>query len=115
MMLEHASLNLRGNRNIALEAVKNTAECFIFVSDAMKNDWEIVQTVVRSKGQLLRYASEEMRADSELVLEVVHDLWFTVEYAADVLLYDPKFWSDVIEQDPETGWMAFSYAPVELR
>merc|ERR1719160_2200952 len=71
--------------------------------------------VVYQHGQWLRYASEEIRADSELVLEVVHDLWFTAEYAADSLRYDPDFWREVIDQDPETGWMAFSYAPVELR
>jgi len=114
-LLEHCSDEMRAHRNIVLEAVKNNAEAFSFADESLRGDSEIVHTAVRQRGQLLRFASEELRADSDLVLEVVHDLWFTAEYVAHDLRYDSDFWREVIDQDPETGWMAFSYAPVELR
>jgi hypothetical protein len=115
LLLEHCSKIMQSNRNIVLEAVKNNAEAIHYADESMRADADIVQHMVRQRGQLLRLASEELRGNLDLVLEVVHDLWFTAEYVADSLRFSEEFWKEVIEQDPETGWMAFSYAPVELR
>jgi hypothetical protein len=113
--LEHASPNIQLDQHIVMEAVKNNIEAFPFAGEALRGNRDIIKWVARKQGQFLRFASQELRADSDLVLEVIHDNWFVAEYVAEPLCYDTEFWKEVIEQDPETGWMAFSYAPMEIR
>eukprot|EP00964_Phaeocystis_antarctica_P152590 scaffold120554_cov30-Phaeocystis_antarctica.AAC.1 len=90
--LQHASLELRADRNVVLAAVRQAGGLAIaYASPGLQADREIVLEAVRQNGDALRYASAELWADREGVLEAVrqngdHDAlrYASTELRADI-------------------------------
>jgi len=69
--LKYAPEEIKRNRSIVLEALKNDGLALEFISTEFKNDREIVLVAVKSSGKALEYASNELKNDREIVLEAV--------------------------------------------
>jgi len=63
--------NLKNDREIVLEAVKQKGTVLEHASEELKNDREIVLEAVKKSGEALQYASEALKNDREIVLEAV--------------------------------------------
>jgi len=48
------------------------------------------------------------------MLPLLKEMWWTAEYVAEPVRSSPIFWAEVLQQDIH-GWMALSYAPVDIR
>merc|ERR1712046_305487 len=66
--LQHASKELRADREVALEAVKSDGHALQYISEELQGDREIVLEAVKSNGYSVRYASKELKADKEVML-----------------------------------------------
>ena len=61
------SINKNSSRKEVLTVVKADGWALEHASDELKNDREIVLEAVNSHGVTLRYASDELKADPELI------------------------------------------------
>lgn len=62
---------IRGNKKIALEVLKECPYSFQWVSDRLKDDKEIVLCVVKQCGCYIGSASERLKRDKDIVKEAV--------------------------------------------
>ena len=97
--LENAPEEIRRNRSIVLEALKNDGLALRFISTEFKNDREIVLEAVKSSGKALEYASDELKNDREIVLEAVKRI---KSYGSGVL----KFASSELKNNKEVAFTA---------
>jgi hypothetical protein len=58
---------LRGNREVALAAIKEDYDALRFASVELKSDKEVVLEAVKQSGYALEYASEALQNDPELI------------------------------------------------
>ena len=81
------------NKKEALKAVKQNGWALEFASDELKNDREVVLEAVKEKGSAgfaLEYASEELKNDRKVVLEAIKEYGGALKYASDELKNDPE-------------------------
>lgn len=104
--LEFASLKLKNDKEIVLNAIKNQYVLFQNLSDDLKNDivLQIVQQngmilehlssefqeAVKENGNSLQYASKKLRKDKEIVLKVVQRNGMSLEHASKKLKGDKE-------------------------
>ena len=69
--LESADDSFQADREVVLEAVRNSGTSLKYASDTLKDDREVVLEAVRNNGIALKYASDTLKADHEVVLEAV--------------------------------------------
>ena len=68
--LEHASKELRADREVVLAAVKEWGGALEYASEEVRGDREVVLAAVKRSGCALEYASEELKNDPEFMKEV---------------------------------------------
>ena len=105
------SENLRTDRTIVLEAVKQNGLALKYASEELRNDRTIVLEALKQYVFALEYASEELRNDREFVLEAVKQYAYALEYASADLRNDREFVLEAVKQNV----FAFKYASKELR
>ena len=54
---------LKGDREVVLEAVKNDADAFYHASDELKGNKELALMVVKTKGRMIEYISNELKGE----------------------------------------------------
>jgi hypothetical protein len=61
--LEHASYELRSDREVVAAALTQSPLALQFAADSIKNNYELVLEVVRQDSQALMFASKKLQAD----------------------------------------------------
>lgn len=91
MELEFAPLELRGERETVLAAVKQDWRALEFAADCLKADKEIVQDAVSQSWRALRFASRDLRSDRDLMIGAVRQSnGWALEFAAEELYQDQE-------------------------
>ena len=109
--LQHASLELRADRNVVLAAVRQAGGLAIaYASPGLQADREIVLEAVRQNGDALQYASRELWADREVLLEAVRQNGDALRYASAELQADREVLLEAVRQNGD----ALRYASAEL-
>ena len=75
--------NLRGDKEIVIEAVKRDGWALEFASKELRNDKEVVIEAVKEDGRALQFASEGLRSDLDIVLEAVRNREGAIKYASE--------------------------------
>lgn len=96
--------DLRNDFDVMMEAVKKNGRNLRFASVELKANHEIVLEAVKN-GMALDFASENLRANREIVLEAVKNSDYAIQYASLNLRSDPEI-LDVVENmsELEDGW-----------
>jgi hypothetical protein len=92
-------MELRNNKEVVLEAVKQNGGALEYASMELRNDKEIVLEVVKQNGYTLRYASEELRGDKEVILEAVKQNGNTLQFASEELRNDKEVVLEAIREN----------------
>lgn len=79
LTLQYASDVLKADREIVLEAVKNSGDALEWASDELKADKEIILEAVKKNGCSLQYASDELIADREIALTAIEKIILLVD------------------------------------
>jgi len=117
-LLQFASEELRGNKEVVLQAVKHSyGQALEYATDELRGDREFVLQAVShpTSGQALKYAADEIKGDRELVLQAVRHsaCGRALEYATDELKSDRELILQAVSHSA-CGW-ALEYATEELR
>ena len=80
-----ASEELKADKQVVLEAVKQDGCSLLFASEELKADKQVVLEAVKQDGRALRFASQELKADKEVILEAVKQDGESLEYASPSL------------------------------
>lgn len=99
---------LKNDRDVVLEAVKNGANIYFWIFD---NDKEVVLEAVRKNGKLLEWASPELKNDQEILFEAMKNYLWALEYASPELKNNREVVIDAIKMDRGN----IKYASSELK
>merc|ERR1712242_593840 len=98
LALAFVSAELRGDREVVMEAVANDdrqasedASVFEHASEALRGDREVVLQAVEKNGWALGHASAELRRDREVVMAAILQNARALRYAAQELQSDEGF------------------------
>lgn len=101
MALSHASLAIKADRKVVLEATKYSGEAFREAAVELRQDREFVLEAVAANGAAMKGASEALRRDQTFILEAarqghgaalqgaVNELRNNVDFVLDVVAVDP--------------------------
>ena len=78
-VFKEISSRLKGNKEIALTAIKNGVS-LEYVSDELKKDRNVVLEAVRRNGHQLKYVSEKLKDDLLVVLNAIHSALYNPRY-----------------------------------
>jgi len=127
--IEHASLNLRGDRELMLPVVEQGIGWLKHASSELRADREFVLHALRKTGLMrsddadetfwcshqyghdLLYASSELREDREFVLEAVREVGGALQHAPEDMQKDLDFVAKAVRQNHG----ALKYVSKELR
>ena len=83
--LQFASEELRADRAVVLQAVRQNGLALQFASDELRADRDVVLVAVRQNGSALQFASDELRADRDVALVAVRQNGSALQFASDEL------------------------------
>jgi len=86
-----ASADLRGNKDIAMQAVQIDGDLLQYLSHDMRCEPEVVRAAVRQNGRALQYCGETFQDDDTLVLDAIQQFHGAMEYASARLQRDKQF------------------------
>ena len=109
--LRYASEELKNDREVVLQVVKQDGGALRYASEELKNDREVVLAAVKQNGWALMYASEELKNDREVVLDVVKRAGYVLKYASEELKKDREVVLAAVKSDRQ----ALQFASNELK
>ena len=95
-LLQHASKELQGDRDIVLAAVEKDGDALQYASPELRSDDKVVlvavaqDTIDHGPNRALQYASKELRSDREFILKAVTENGFALQYASEELRSDQE-------------------------
>lgn len=89
MMLQHASLEMRGDPGIVMQAVNNDGLALEHAGQGPKNDEAIVMAAVRCDWRALQHASDRMKNDRLVVEQAIRLDGEALQYASEEMRHDP--------------------------
>ncbi|WP_422133554.1 DUF4116 domain-containing protein [Endozoicomonas sp. ALD040] len=99
--------NLDHDKDLVLFLIEQNPMLFRFVSDAFRDDFDIANSAIRSRGRLLKYASDRFKKDKSLVMHAISDPGgISLEYASTDLKNDPE----VVMAATRYNYHSFQYA-----
>ena len=110
-ILQYASPELRGDRDIVLDIVKQNGRALTWASQELCEDPDVVLAAVQQNGMVLDYASSELRGNQEIVLAAVTEYGYSLEYASPELQID----REIVLAAVKTNGGALKFASRELR
>lgn len=84
-----------GDREIAMEAVKNNGRALEYLTKELRGNEEIVMEAMKTSGHSLQFATEELKCNKEIIDVALGNYGFALEYV-----------NKVYKDDPETCWIA---------
>jgi hypothetical protein len=69
--LRYASDDLKNNREIVLEAIKQNGLALEYASESFRNDKDVVLEAIKKCYHALCYASDDLKDDKEIVLKAI--------------------------------------------
>ena len=109
--LVSASKELKADKEIVIEAVKKDSYAFEYASKKMRSDREVIFKAVKEHGDALEYASEVIKTDREVVLEAVTQYGSALEFASLELQSDREIVLAAVKQNGS----ALQFASEELK
>lgn len=96
--LEHASDELKNDREVVLEAVMKDAEApeffgqcsLAYASTSLRADREVVLESVKENGLALEFASDDLRNNRKIVFKAIANTHWALRFASDELKADPE-------------------------
>ena len=77
---------LKNYIDYVLEAIKlYGSDALKYASDELKADKEVVSEAVKNNGLALEYASDELKADRKIIIEAIKQDDISLQYASDKL------------------------------
>ncbi len=117
--IKFASDRLKGDKEVALEALASDGSYIQHISDQLKNDREIVMFAVESSGYALKYVSDELKNDRGIVSAAIKRNGGALEFASDELKDDDEIVGLAISQNcypvPSLGVSPLAHASERLR
>ncbi|TQC54492.1 DUF4116 domain-containing protein, partial [Mycoplasmopsis cynos] len=104
--MQFASEELKKDREVVLEGVKQDGFVLRYASQELKKDREIVLEAVKRNGYALQFASEELKKDKAVGLETVMQDYNALEVVSEELKKDREFISEIIKINP---YIIFSF------
>ena len=101
--LQHATEELRGDREIVVKAVSHFGFALQFATEELKCDRELVMAAVCQAGRALRYATEELRGDREIVMTAVSQNGSALQFATKDLKEDEEMLQHALEGPGSRG------------
>ena len=101
--LEHATEELKGNREIVMKAVSHFGFALQFATEELKCDRELVMTAVSRNGWALQCATEELKADREIVMTAVSQNGSALQFATKDLQEDEEMLQHALEGPGSRG------------
>ena len=98
-IIQHASNQLKNDKEVVLEAVKQDNSVLKYVSERLKNEKEVVLEAVKQDGCVLQYLSERLKNDKEVVLEAVKQQGYALKYTSERLKNDKEVVLEAINQN----------------
>eukprot|EP00927_Polykrikos_kofoidii_P014773 TRINITY_DN16512_c0_g1_i1.p1 TRINITY_DN16512_c0_g1~~TRINITY_DN16512_c0_g1_i1.p1 ORF type:complete len:255 (-),score=35.68 TRINITY_DN16512_c0_g1_i1:69-833(-) len=112
MSLRFACPELRADREVVLEALRNDQMAFQHADEALRHDRDFVfEMALPVSGWALKHAAEELAADSEVVLKAVRLWGFPFEFAHEDLRNDRVWTMEAVRANP---W-AFKFCNEEFQ
>lgn len=91
--------DLRSNRDLMLNLVKENSLLLQHADVHLKNDAEFVREAVKHNGMALLHASEDLKKDRETVLLAVSQRGLALQFASPALREDPEIVSIAVSQN----------------
>ena len=98
--LQHASLELRGDREVVMAAVAEHGYALEFASEDLRGDREVVMAAVANDGDALRFAAECLRGDREVVMTAICQDGVAVLRATKEMRGDEEVMQAALEASP---------------
>lgn len=83
--LENATKAQKDDKNLALVAINQSAQNFLFLSDRLKDDEYVVYQAVKKDGLLLEHASERLKNHEKTVWSALLSNPLALEFASEAL------------------------------
>lgn len=109
-VLQYATDLIRADHAVVMAAVQQTWVSLQFATEGPRSDREIVRAGIRQGAGVLQYASTELCADRDLMLEAVEIDGHALKYASAELRADRGLVLKAVRQT----WEAFKYAHADL-
>jgi hypothetical protein len=111
--LEYASNTLKSDKEVVIEAIKQDSDVLglYFISEEIKNNKLFILEAIKQDGFMLKYASSDLRKDKEVVIKALKENGLALEYASMELRNNKEV---VLKAVKQNGY-ALQYASMELR
>ena len=86
MLVQYASKELRGDKEVVLAAVQQNGLLLEYASKEFKNNRTIVLAAVKQNGLALEYASQNIKGDIKIVLSAICNRSIALHYATKELI-----------------------------
>ena len=97
--LENLPKELKKDKQIVLEAVKNRVDALQYAHNIFKKDKELVLEVIKQNGHALYYVDDSFKKDKEIVLIAVKEDGSALEHADDSFKKDKEIVLIAVKQD----------------
>jgi len=104
-------LGIRGNREVALEALHHDLDNFWSIPEDLRIDSSFILEAVQKNGCILQQATMEQRDNKFIVSEAVRDDYRAFQFASETLRADRMFVHMILKSQP----LAFQFVAGELR
>jgi len=89
--LEHAGLEMRGDKAVVLASVRSDGRALRYASEALRADREVVLAAVTNQGLALKFASDALRGDFQMAVEALRSNSDAYFCANETLMNDKQF------------------------
>lgn len=98
-LVEHASDEIKDDKNFVLRLVQKNGKTLRFVSDRLKNDPEVVNAAVQYCPEAYRFASGEIREKKDFLIALLRNKIRVLRYATDLFKADKEVVSVAVDYD----------------
>jgi len=114
LVLEYADKKLKGDKEVVLAAVKQTAYALRYADKKLKGDKEVVLEAVKQNGSL-EYADKKLKGDKEVVLAAVKQEGRALQFANKKLKADKEVVLAAVKNARYKEGSNLQYADKELK
>ena len=108
--LRYASEELRGDREVVMAAIALEGHALQHARDELKGDREVVMTAIAQDGMALEHAAEELRGDHEVVMTAMAENGWALQHATEEVRADKEIVEAALARASDSG-----YRPIGLK
>ena len=88
---EKCNEEIRNDRNIVFSIVENNPNLYKHIGDSLKNDKELILKIIKNRFVLFEYAGDKLKDDEEFLLHLIAENNGIIKYASNRLLHNLNF------------------------